>query len=110
MEKVVERELEIFRNISSRHDYELIISEGIKFSDFMRLDYLLRELGLMSLEIYFSKRHYVKFEKQMEYLETLDTISPIIDYETYFEWKRDFLINIKDKGERDRIRNIFEMS
>lgn len=110
MEKVVERELEIFRNISSRNDYELIISEGIKFSDFMRLDYLLRELGLMSLEIYFFERHYVKFEKQMEYLETLDTISPIIDYETYFEWKRDFLINIKDKGERDKIRNIFEMN
>lgn len=110
MEKIVERELEIFRNISSRHDYGLIISEDIKFSDFMRLDYLLRELGLMSLEIYFSKRHYVKFEKQLAYLDNLYSEFISLDYDTYKKWKIDFIDNITNKRVQIKIRELFEMN
>lgn len=90
MNEMVKEELEKFKVIAENDDYELLISDDIKFHDFIRLDYIVSALGFDNLEVYFFLKHCNKFEERMRYLDKLEEeykgCTNYIDLEEYEEW------------------------
>lgn len=111
MKSRLDEEKEIFRNLSTNKDYELVMKEEeIRFVDFDRLMYILNTLELTSLGIYFFDKHCEKFEKQLKELDKLNReYGSYIDMSTINNWLTEFAKNIKDSKEKERIINLFRI-
>lgn len=111
MDKNTQKELLIFKKLSSEKDYGLLEDSEIAFGDFQRISYILSTLGLSDLDMYFFEKHIDKFYTEMTYLDRLDDIcSPYVDITVCIRWLKDFRDNIQNKIYRRLVNEKFELN
>lgn len=104
MSKSVKAELEQFRAYGVQKDYDLLLADEIRYSDFDRLRYLCIALGLHGLEKDLVARHIGRFRERIQQHEAVDCC----DIEMVQQWERVFLDSIPDEEMRERVQRIFE--
>ena len=109
MDKEVKKELQMFAELCSKKDYDIITGKEISFDDFNRVSYILNKLGLVNLSINFHLKHYDNYESIIEGLDDVAQRYGECEYmKTYYadmceEWINEFVSNIKDEKTKERV-------
>lgn len=100
----LEKEMKMFREISSDKDYKVIVSDDIKQHDFFRINSILTAIKFDCLQVYFFNKHCEKFKGQIEYLYQInDDVEGKGDVELYEEWVDKFVEGVEDETLRQKI-------
>lgn len=98
MDRNIEKELLLFESISTASDYEMILKDNVTFGNFVRLNYILQEIGLDYLQVYFFTKNCERFREE---IDRMNEMACNEDVEMYDSWLETFVMNIKDKSTRE---------
>lgn len=102
--KDVNEELEQFRALGVQRDYDLLLANEIRYSEFDRLRHLLIALELYALERDLVARHIERFRERIRQHEAVDCC----DLDMVMQWERDFLEAIPNDRTRARVQRQLE--